>query len=377
MKNFIVLFFILCSFYNYSQERHKDGLYREFRENGGLIREGFYKNNKKVGVWKNYHKNGKIYKVYSYSDDGKLTGLEKQYSEVGVLTRETNLNEQGDLVRKLYSDSSNVFAKYIVVRSTSGDWFMKQGAYKEYYENSSLKVTCKYVNDEINGVWRSYYITGEKEWEVEYTNGYRQGSYKQFFKNGAVKVEGVNFEDYKNGNEKQFNENGNLIWEGKYADGQLTGLWRQYNAEGVVINKLKYNNGKLKKSDNSITLTEIEVPDGLIERVPVYPGCDLPGNYNKKNCMANEITRFVMQKFNTTFAPDLGLTGKQHIYVIFKIDETGNVIDIRARAQHRALEAEAIRVIALLPKMTPGYIRGKAVKVPYSLPIVFNLKNSK
>ena len=89
--------------------------------------------------------------------------------------------------------------------------------------------------------------------------------------------------------------------------------------------------------------------------------------------MSKELSSFVEQKFNTTFGPDLGLTGKQRIYVIFKIDETGHVIDIRARAKHKALEAEAIRVIALLPQITPGYVRGEAVKVPYSLPIVFDL----
>ena len=59
--------------------------------------------------------------------------------------------------------------------------------------------------------------------------------------------------------------------------------------------------------------------------------------------------------------------------MIFKIDEDGHVANIRARAAHRALEAEATRVIALLPKMKPGLIRGKPVKVPYSLPIVFKI----
>jgi hypothetical protein len=51
----------------------------------------------------------------------------------------------------------------------------------------------------------------------------------------------------------------------------------------------------------------------------------------------------------------------------------GHVFDIRARAPHKALEAEAIRVIALLPKITPGFQFGEPVIVPYSLPIIFVL----
>ena len=71
-------------------------------------------------------------------------------------------------------------------------------------------------------------------------------------------------------------------------------------------------------------------------------------------------------------ANELGLTpGKQRINVMFKIDKTGNITDIQARAPHKRLEAEAIRVVSLLPQMTPGKQRGRAVPVKYSLPITF------
>jgi len=53
----------------------------------------------------------------------------------------------------------------------------------------------------------------------------------------------------------------------------------------------------------------------------------------------------------------------------------GNVIGVRARAPHPRLEKEAVRVINLLPKMKPGRQRGKAVIVPYSLPIIFQVQD--
>jgi len=85
-----------------------------------------------------------------------------------------------------------------------------------------------------------------------------------------------------------------------------------------------------------------------------------------------KISRFVQKNFNTDLAGDLGLTGRQRISVIFKIDKSGNVTGVRARAPHPRLEKEAIRVINLLPKMQPGKQRGKAVIVTYSLPIIFS-----
>ena len=53
----------------------------------------------------------------------------------------------------------------------------------------------------------------------------------------------------------------------------------------------------------------------------------------------------------------------------FKIDKNGNISNARARGPHKRLEKEAIRVVNLLPKMTPGKQRGRAVSVSYTLPI--------
>ena len=113
------------------------------------------------------------------------------------------------------------------------------------------------------------------------------------------------------------------------------------------------------------------MPFSVIENVPEYPGCEKGSNAEKRKCMSKKIEKFVQHKFNTDLAGDLGLTGKQRINVIFKIDKNGNVTSVRSRAPHPRLEKEAARVINLLPKMKPGRQRGKAVVVPYSLPITF------
>jgi len=120
---------------------------------------------------------------------------------------------------------------------------------------------------------------------------------------------------------------------------------------------------------------DVEVPFAIIENVPVFPGCDKGNNETKRQCMSEKIAKFVQRKFNTELAGDLGLSGRQRISVIFKIDRTGSVMGVRARAPHPRLEKEAQRVINLLPKMKPGRQRGKAVIVPYSLPIIFQVQD--
>ncbi|HZW63120.1 MAG TPA: energy transducer TonB [Flavobacteriaceae bacterium] len=119
---------------------------------------------------------------------------------------------------------------------------------------------------------------------------------------------------------------------------------------------------------------EVDVPFAVIENVPVFPGCESGNNDQKRKCMSDKIAQFVNKNFNTDLAADLGLSGRQRINVIFKIDKTGEIIDVGARAPHPALEREAVRVINKLPKMQPGKQRGKAVRVPYSLPIIFQVE---
>ncbi|MBT8273497.1 MAG: energy transducer TonB [Bacteroidia bacterium] len=120
---------------------------------------------------------------------------------------------------------------------------------------------------------------------------------------------------------------------------------------------------------------DIEVPFSVIENVPIFPGCESGNNAAKRKCMSEKVAKFVNKKFNTDLAGDLGLTGRQRIIVAFKIDKSGNITNVRARAPHPKLAQEAERVVKSLPKMKPGKQRGKAVIVPYSLPILFQVQD--
>ena len=72
---------------------------------------------------------------------------------------------------------------------------------------------------------------------------------------------------------------------------------------------------------------------------------------------------------------DLGLTpGKKKVYVVFKIDKTGHISEARARGPHARLEKEALRVVNMLPKLTPGKQRGIPVSVSYTLPITLQVQ---
>lgn len=115
-----------------------------------------------------------------------------------------------------------------------------------------------------------------------------------------------------------------------------------------------------------------DVPFAIIEDVPIFPGCERGTKAQKKACFSKKISRHVIRKFDSSLAEDLGLSpGKKRIFVMFKIDKSGVVSEVRARAPHPRLQKEAERAVRTLPRMIPGKQRGRPVGVRYSLPIAF------
>lgn len=61
------------------------------------------------------------------------------------------------------------------------------------------------------------------------------------------------------------------------------------------------------------------------------------------------------------------------VVVTFDIDKDGTVINQRIlRGCTPSLDAEALRIVSIMPKWTPGSINGEPKKVSYALPIRFN-----
>jgi len=142
-------------------------------------------------------------------------------------------------------------------------------------------------------------------------------------------------------------------------------------SEAVVVDDIDKNIIEIEEEEVVVE----DVPFMIIENVPIFPGCS--GNNNElRACFSIRISKFVLGKFNAELASDLGLASGsvQRIFVIFKIDKNGNIVDIKARAPHKRLQEEAIRVVSLLPKMVPGKQRGKPVGVKYALPITFKVE---
>ncbi|SHJ88743.1 M56 family metallopeptidase [Pseudozobellia thermophila] len=152
---------------------------------------------------------------------------------------------------------------------------------------------------------------------------------------------------------------------------------------GVPIKARMQIESKVLESDfdifesglKSIALTgdKVEVPFRVVEEVPVFPGCENADD--PRDCFQQSVQKHISKNFRyPEEAQKQGIEGK--VSVIFTISEDGNITNIRKRGPHKLLEDEVERIISRLPRMEPGKQRGKAVNVPFSIPIVFKLQSS-
>ena len=124
---------------------------------------------------------------------------------------------------------------------------------------------------------------------------------------------------------------------------------------------------KLKENQDN----DVDVPFSKVENVPVFPGCE--DDDNKRNCFTRMIQKHIAKNFNYPLeAQEKGIQGR--VSIMFTVSKDGSIQNVRMRGPDALLEKEAARIIGLLPKMTPGKHKGKAVNVPFSIPITFRLQ---
>ena len=98
-----------------------------------------------------------------------------------------------------------------------------------------------------------------------------------------------------------------------------------------------------------------------VEQMPQFPGGEL------------ELMKFLKKNVNyPKMSKELGITGM--VFVEFIVDVDGTMSNIKiAKGVSSDIDKEAIRVVSLMPKWTPGSQRNKPVQVGMRLPIRFTL----
>ncbi|MEE0997873.1 MAG: energy transducer TonB [Paludibacteraceae bacterium] len=98
--------------------------------------------------------------------------------------------------------------------------------------------------------------------------------------------------------------------------------------------------------------------------------------YNKRAIFpGGQIKMATFIKENLKYPEDAdGAHGR--VIVNFVVEEDGSISDIKVvRGVHPSLDAEAVRVVKLMPKWKPAEYRGKPVRTKYMLPVFFRIQD--
>ena len=125
------------------------------------------------------------------------------------------------------------------------------------------------------------------------------------------------------------------------------------------------NREQTKESHVNVSFTE-PIPAELVEVKPEFTN-GTPAEEGLLRFLNSNI-RYPVE------AQEKGIQGR--VVTSFIVDENGAVTNASVvESADPLLDAEALRVVNSLPKLKPGKQDGKAVKVMFTLPVVFRLMN--
>ena len=129
--------------------------------------EGEFLNNKYVGLWSFYHKNGQLNGKGNYDES------------------------KGEKLGSSGIPSDN-----------------REGLWRIWYENGQLSQEGNYVNNKGEGLWRYWYENGQLKEESNYVKEKTEGLHRQWFENGQLRQEGLFVDGKAKGLWRFWSENG-------------------------------------------------------------------------------------------------------------------------------------------------------------------------
>ena len=146
----------------------------------------------------------------------------------------------------------------------------------------------------------------------------------------------------------------------------------------IIDDDIKVNDNIINLEDDSSLGVEIQdyveevheevveeetIPFQLVEEKPKFQGGD-----------ANDFTKWVNQRLvYPEVAKENGVQGR--VMLQFTVGTDGSVSGVKVlRGVDPSLDKEAVRVVSMSPKWTPGKQRDRKVKVTYTFPVIFQLR---
>lgn len=307
-------------------EGKKQGVWREYHDNGKLKEEAFYFHGKQDGIVKKYNNKGKLEKMESFNkgkeseteislgleltkiplaSDKYLLGVIKENKKQGLFKVYDSIKETGKI--KFFKNDTLIYeGSYDTLSNKTGLWVY-------YWENSQIKKTGIYIKNKKNKEWKYYYKNGELQQKGSFIRDQPEGLWEWWYENGQKRRK----EEYTNGREngvvKEFDTNGILITKGEYLFGEREGEWvyiiNDYKEKGKFIGGMKTGKWKtIYTGKNQIKfqgeyINDVPIgkhiyyfPNGEIKEVGKYKDGEKEGEWRLYNNKGDLIVTYLYKR---------------------------------------------------------------------------------
>lgn len=260
-------------------------------------------NGKKQGVWKEFYEDGKVKEEKKFKDD-VIDGYVKTYDKKGNLTNTEKFNNgkqvknapelaKLDVYKDYYDDGTMKYEggyingmpvgthfhyrqKYMcdslpVARDDTSDVMIKKyvcrnravpdsaiiyeegikisygavdslrnkiGIWTEYHNSGEFRAKGLYSNDKRIGEWVFYYPNKQIEQKGKYDKkGRAQGEWNWYYENGALMRQEFYLDNKRDGLMTEYTEDGKIITKGEFVDDMQEGVWFYETPEYKEIGK--------------------------------------------------------------------------------------------------------------------------------------------
>lgn len=215
----------------------KQGFWQE-RDMGGFI-EGTYKDDLREGAWLMHNAAGTIIHLDSYKagrKEGPVLSFENGY----VLKEENYRDDKPDGIVRTYNFAGRIKSEALYFQGNLN------GESRKYYEDGGkVQERINYTNGIKNGPSEWFEATGKPSVSFNYVNGELEGIQKTY-SNGILTREENYSHGVQTGETKEYHLNGKPKSIGNYANDQKSGTWKSFDENGKLIKTEKYQNGVLK-----------------------------------------------------------------------------------------------------------------------------------
>ena len=262
-------------------EGNKQGVWKEFHDNGKVKKEEFYRDDKVNGITKEYNNQGQLQTLQKFEEgelikDAQEVEFAEFYKEfyedgslktIGAIVNGKKIgifrefDKQGNLLNCTVYKYDEKLAEGIV--DTSGFY---QGEWRFYYPSGKLRAIGKYKDDKKIEKWLYYYESQVLQQEGEYNNGLPIKQWKWYHENKQLKRDEFYVKGLAEGESIEYDSTGVVVVKGNYIAGLKEGQWYlkvgDHTETGEYINDLQH--GKwIHKYDDGKTAFEGEFINGI------------------------------------------------------------------------------------------------------------------